>query len=88
MNLVQNTPVIFLPGKTQPFILPLTAGSPYPEQVRIARNQARLNFDTMFAELPRLKPDYRRPNVKGLLGEIFNENSTFGRSAETGRTTS
>jgi hypothetical protein len=42
----------------------------------------------MFAELPRLKPDYRRPNVKGLLGEIFNENSTFGRSAETGRTTS
>jgi len=40
----------------------------------------------MYQQLPSVKKDSRRPNVKGLLGEIFNENSQYGRSTTVGST--
>ena len=46
----------------------------------MGRTAYRDKFDTIVKQLPRIKKDRRRPNVQGLLGEIFNENSMFGRS--------
>ena len=44
----------------------------------IHKNTARNNFCAMLNELPKLRRNPRAPKVEGLLGETFNENSSFG----------
>jgi hypothetical protein len=57
LNLIQSTTIEFLPGKSMPYSMPMTAGSPHPEQVRLCRNKFRQNFDTMVKQLPWVKKE-------------------------------
>jgi len=54
------------------------SGAPHVDQVMIHKNTARNNFCAMLNELPKLRRNPRAPKVEGLLGETFNENSSFG----------
>jgi hypothetical protein len=42
------------------------------------KNAARQSFNEMISQLQKLKRSPRAPQVKGLLGDTFNENSSFG----------